>query len=809
PRGVPIGRPIATLAIHLLDRALHPVPLGSTGELLIGGVGLARGYLGRPELTAERFVPDPFAGEKGEPGARLYRTGDLARYLPDGAIDYLGRADQQVKLRGFRIELGEIEAALAAHPRVAAAAVLLLPALMGGVGGAGAAGDMRLVAFLVPADGAPPTLDTAELRAYLKQRLPDAMVPAAFVALAELPLSTSGKVDRKALARLAPAAEERAAGLGQAALTPTEEIVAALWAQVLGVPRLARDDDFFALGGHSLLATQVVMRVRDELGAELPVAAVFQAPTVAAFAERVTAARLSGASGEALPLPPAGAIPLLPRDGEEPFRLVAPLSFAQERLWFLDRLSPGGSAYNMPLALRLHGRLDVPALGRVFAPTVARHEALRTTFGEEGWKPVQRVAAPPSWRVPLIDLASLAFDAGSDGGPAEAVRLAAILAGLPFDLATGPLLRTTLVRLAGDDHVLLLAMHHIVSDLWSMAVLVREVAALYPRFVGAGSTPEVALLPELAVQYPEFAVWQRGWLQGDLLARQSAFWRAARAGAPAALELPTDRPRPKDQSFRGDSLLFHLDAELMRAVALLGRRHGATLFMVLASGFATLFSRYSGQDTVVLGTPIANRQRPELAPLIGMFVNTLPLAVRRAGRPACREVRARVRRLALDAYAHQDVPFEKLVEELKPERDLSRHPLFQVVVALQNVPIASLSLPELRLEPVEIYNPATKFDLTITLLETADGMDGRIEFAADLFDPATASRMIAQLATLLAAAAEDSETAIESLPLLRPPERVQLLEAARGATPAYPRDATIHALFRSQAQATPDAVALV
>src|SRR6185295_17141820 len=394
-------------------------------------------------------------------------------------------------LRGFRIELGEIEAALAAHRRVAAAAVLLLPALSGGVG---AAGDMRLVAFLVSADGAPPSFETAELRAFLKQRLPDAMVPAAFVGLAELPLSTSGKVDRKALARLAPAAEERAAGAGDAALTPTEEIVAALWAQVLGVPRIGRNEDFFALGGHSLLATQVVMRVRDELGAELPVAAVFQAPTVAAFAERVTSVRLSGAPGEVLPLPPAGSIPLLPRDGLGSCRLVAPLSFAQERLWFLDRLSPGGSAYNMPLALRLHGRLDIGALGRVFATIVERHEALRTTIGEEGWKPVQRVAAPPPWSVPLIDL-SAALRGATDGVPEEAVRLAAILAGLPFDLATGPLLRTTLVRLAGDDCVLLLAMHHIVSDLWSMAVLVREVAALYPRFAGAARPPEVAELP--------------------------------------------------------------------------------------------------------------------------------------------------------------------------------------------------------------------------------------------------------------------------------------------------------------------------
>ena len=773
-RPVPLGRPIGNTRIYVLDRDLRPIPLSATGEVWIGGAGLARGYLGRPELTADRFRPDPFAGE---PGARLYRTGDLGRFLADGTLDFLGRTDHQVKLRGHRIELGEIEAALRLHPGVADAAVLLREER---------AGDARLAAFVVPRGDAP---QPADLRAFLAERLPGVMVPAAWVTLAALPLTPSGKVDRRALEKMEALSLALGTGERIAPRTPEEEVLAAIWARVLGVPEVGVNDDFFALGGHSLLATQLVAEVREAFGVDLPVRAVFRAPTVAAQAEAMALARIEGGG-----LPAPGPILPVSREG------WIPLSFAQERLWFLDRLTPGSPAYNLPLALRVRGDLDLTALARAVAAVVERHEALRTTFEDLEGRPSQRIAPASGWSLPVRDLS------GSPDPQAEALRLAEAEAARPFDLARGPLLRTELLRLGPGEHVLLLTVHHIAADLWAVGILVREVATFY----AAGTTGRPAGLAGLPVQYADFAVWQRGWLQGEVLDRQLAWWRERLAGAPPALDLPTDRPRPPVQSFRGASLPFAAGPELTAALAGFGRSRGATLFMTLTSALAVLFGRLAGQEDVVLGAPIANRQRPELSGLIGMFVNTLALRVPLAGNPAFTDLADRVRSLALEAFAHQDVPFEKLVEELEIRRDLSRHALFQAVLALQNVPLGRIEIPGgLSLEVLETESTTTKFDLTTMLHEAGGDLTGAIEYATDLFDAATVKRLAGHLRTLLAGAVAAPETPVFDLPLLSEGERHQILVDWNRTSYDYPREATLHELFRERAERTPEAIAVV
>ncbi|HEX3525657.1 MAG TPA: amino acid adenylation domain-containing protein [Thermoanaerobaculia bacterium] len=780
---VTLGRPLDNTQVYVLDREMRPVPLGVKGEVFLGGTGLAQGYLGRPGLTADRFVPDPLAET---PGARLYRTGDFVRWLADGVLSFLGRADEQVKLRGFRIEPGEIEVCLRQHPGVADAVVLLRQVQ---------AGDSRLAAYVVPAGGGAPPPEE-ELRAALRAQLPEHMVPAAFIPVNALPFTPNGKVDRQALARIGPAAPRPAAGV--APRNATEELLAGFWETVLGAAPAGVDADFFTSGGHSLLATQLVLRIRDAFGLDLPVRAVFGAPTIRAQAEMIEGL-LSGSAGPA-PVQGAGPVRPLPRRA---YPLHVALSFAQERLWFLDRLMPGSVAYNMPLALRMRGELDPAALERAFAELVLRHETLRTTFvtGEAG-RPVQVVSETGESPAAAWSLSRLRMEEADED---DVPRLAAQDAALPFDLEHGPLLRSRLLRLGPADHVLLLSMHHIISDLWSMGVLVRDMAAFY-----AGAS-----LPPLPVQYADFAVWQRAWLQGAELERQITFWRDRLAGAPPALDLSTDRPRPATQSVRGASLPFGGAPGLARVLEELARRHGATLFMMLTAALASVLARFAGQDDLVLGSPIANRQRPEIAGLIGMFVNTLALRVdlRGAGprEASFTEILGRVREAALDAFAHQDVPFEKLVEALQPRRDPSRHPLFQVVLAMQNVALGGLDieLPGLVLEPLEVESTATKFDLTLSLYDSGGDLAGRLEYAADLFDRATAERIAGALRTLLAAVAEDPGMSFRDLPLLAPEERRQILLRPNRTAAHYPSGATVHELFAAQAAATPGATAVV
>ncbi|MCP3138032.1 non-ribosomal peptide synthase/polyketide synthase [Pyxidicoccus xibeiensis] len=765
-----IGGPLANVRTYVLDAHLRPVPVGVPGELFISGAGLARGYLRRPALTAERFLPDPYSPV---PGARMYRTGDKVRWLGDGTLEYLGRTDFQVKLRGYRIELGEIEAALSQHPAVRQALVLVREDVPG---------NPRLVAYFAHHGAAP---DTAALRAALKQRLPEYMVPGAFIALDAFPLTPNGKVDRGALptpdAALPSATYE-------APTTPTEEQLATIWSEVLRVERVGRHDDFFALGGHSLLATQVVSRVRGAVGVELPLRELFESPTVAGLAVRLDT--LSGSSRGVSLAPP---LRPMPRTGS------LPLSFAQQRLWFLDRLQPGSPFYNMPVVLWLDGTLDVAALERALTELVRRHEVLRTTF-EQQEGPIQLIHPPAPVPLPVVDLSALSEDTRE----AEARRLAQEEARRPFDLTRGPLLRASLLRLSESRSLLLLMLHHIVSDGWSTGVLVRESAALYAVFREGRTSP----LPELAVQYADYAVWQRGWLRDEALQAQLSWWREHLAGAAPALELPTDFPRPAVPGLRGARLTRVLPRALAHSLNALCRREGTTLFMALLAGFEVVLSRYSGQEDFVVGTDIANRNHAETEGLIGFFINQLAMRARLGGDPSFRELLGRVRQATLGAYAHQDLPFEELVRAINPDRGQGHAPLFQVKLVLQNQPASTLEVPGLTLRGEPVDSGTSRLDLTVAMAETARGLEVGCEYRTDLFEEATIDRLVRHLGTVLEAAADGPEARLSSLSLLSAPEQRQVLVEWNATEQDFPRATCAHHLFEAQAARTPEAVAL-
>ena len=766
-----IGRPIANARIYILDARGEPVPVGVAGELYAGGAGVARGYLGRPELTAERFVADPFGGEAG---ARMYRTGDLARWNADGTIEFLGRNDDQVKIRGFRIELGEIEVRLAEHPQVREAVVLVRE---------DAPGDRRLAAYVV-ADH-PDAMDVAALRAHVRQSLPEYMVPGAFVVLEALPLTPNGKLDRKALPAPEYAAE---ADRYVAPRTPVEEVLAGIWAEVLRLERVGVEESFFELGGHSLLATRVVSRIRAVFGVELPLRALFEGPTIAELAGRVEEMRRRD-----LPMLPA-VVPV-ERTG------ALPLSFAQERLWFIDQLEPGSAVYNIPVARHLGGALDQAALERSLGEIVRRHESLRTVFKEVDGSPVQVVAPFGGFTLPVEDLSGLS----------EADREAAVRqrtgeeARRAFDLAAGPLFRATLLRLHAEEHVLLLSMHHIVSDGWSMDVLFRELSALYAAYREGGESP----LPELAVQYADYAVWQREQLEGEVLDRQLSYWTERLAGAPELLELPTDRPRPPARTYQGAAVPVSFSPELLERLQTLGRSEGATLYMVLLGAFQVLLSKYGGGEDIVVGSPIAGRTRGEVEELIGFFINTLVLRTDLSGDPSFREMLQRVREVTLGAYEHQDVPFEKLVAELQPERSLSHSPLFQVMFTLQNAEGGGSALPGLSVSGAGAAMEIAKFDLSLTLSTTDQGLQGALNYSTDLFEPDTIERMVGHLERVLEQVAADADARLSRLDLLGESERALVLEEWNRTAAEYPTDRCIHRLFEAHAARTPDAVALV
>ena len=762
-----IGRPIANSQIYILDRYGEPVPEGIHGELYVAGAGLARGYLNRPELTSEKFLPDPFSAV---PGTRMYRTGDLAHYLPDGNIAFLGRADDQVKLRGFRIELGEIESLLRQHAAVKDAVVILRE---------DTPGDQRLAAYVVAERDAVPS---PALTNMLKAKLPEYMVPADIVFLETLPLTSNGKIDRKSMP--APA-HDRSLLENKfiAPRTPHEKEIARIWGEVMSLENPGIHDNFFELGGHSLLATRVISRINFTFGIQLPLRELFESPTIAGLAQSLLV-------NESLAIretsPQKSTLKSLAD------RSSLPLSFAQQRLWFLDQFEHGSANYNIPCAYRIRGSLNIDALRHALNEVIRRHESLRTTFAMQGDEPVQVIAPDLELAIPLLG-------ANDD---ATLHNLIIAEAKRTFDLQQGPLLNAQIIRLAPEDHALFFNLHHIISDGWSMGVFLRELNQLYAAFIKGEPSP----LTEPGLQYADYAVWQRQ--QGEELAKQLDYWKQKLA-APPVLELPTDHPRPPVQRYRGAILCWHVAAPLTAQLKQLAQQEHATLFMLLMATLQTLLYRYSGQEDFTVGSPVAGRNHAELEGMIGLFVNTMVLRADLSDSPTFLQLLTQVRKTSLAALSHQDIPFEKLVEELLSTRDVSRNPLFQVMFTLQNTLSSQLVLNGTEIEAIEIPIETGKFDLSLAVTESNQGLECTFNYNTDLFDKTTIERMAGHLQNLLQEVVANPQRSIAELPLLAEDEKQQILKEWNNTGKEYPSDKTIHALFEEQVQATPDAVALV
>ena len=714
---IPLGRPIANTSVYVLDSNFQPVPVDVPGEICISGEGLARGYLDQPTLTAEKFVPDPFNSESG---ARLFRTGDIGRYLRDGNIEYRGRRDHQVKVRGFRVELGEIEAQLATHPQVNQAVAIASD---------NERGEKQIVAYVV-ADG---EVSSDDLRGHLSRKLPGYMIPAAFLFLDAFPLTASGKINRLALPH-----PSGAQGVTRkefvAPRTRVEEILAGIWADVLKVAEIGVNDDFFGLGGHSLLLARIAARIRESFNIDLSLRVLFEASTVAELAKRVE----TGIASDDAPLLQ------IAHDG------APTLSFAQERLWFFDQLEPDSGAYNVPRMLRLRGPLDVAALQRSVDAIVLRHEVLRTSFINDNGIPTLSIAENAAVEIQLIDLSRR---------DEEVQELASEEARRPFNLSRGPLLRMTLLQLGHDDHVLLVTTHHIISDAWSVGIFMRELVACYNAFSN-GNSPVLTPLP---LRYRDFASWQREWLSGPRLQNQLDYWRQTLAGAPQVIDLPTDRPRPESRSFRGARHSFVIGKETIDKLKTVARAGNATLFMTLLTAFQSLLSCLTNANDLVVGSPTAGRNQPETEALIGYFANTIILRAQFAGDPSFSESLSRTRESAIAAFANQDLPFEKLVDELKPVRTPSYNPLFQVWFVLQNVQIEREEFRGLSMESIAIDNATTRHDLQLTLWESAHGLEGAFTYSTDLFDADTIEGIAEQFKTLVGLVTEQPDIKLSAL----------------------------------------------
>jgi len=725
----PIGLPITNMEIYILDENLQPVPIGETGELHIGGVGLARGYLNLPELTAEKFIPHPFKQVTGE---RLYKTGDLGRYLPDGNIEFLGRIDSQVKIRGFRIELAEIETILSQYSGVNQALVVVREDIPG---------DQRLVAYVVPDPEYPEyNLYSHELREFLADKLPEYMVPYAFVLLESLPLNPNGKIDYQAL----PIPDQSANFVRETSFipprNPTEEILAAIWSQVLGVEQVGVQDNFFALGGHSLLATKVIARCRQTFSQPISLKLLFENPTIAQFADSITQDQSLG--NHQLQ-------EIIPRISD---RQSAPLSFAQQRVWFWEQLEPNSSAYNISQAFRLVGNLRVDLFQQALDAIATNHESLRTNFisGPDG-TPLQVINSPRSVELKVIDFTQEQIQ---EQLKQEIQR--------PFCLASDLMLRATLFQIAEDENILLLVLHHIAADGWSIGILWQQLSSIYAALLNSKPLP----LVQLPIQYADFAIWQRQWLSGEVLDRLMNYWKTQLAEATTVLELPTDRPRPPIQTYRGASQSLILNQSLSKSLREMSLLEGVTLFMVLLTAFSTILHRYTEQEDILIGCPIAGRNRSETEGLIGFFINTVVLRTNFAHSPSFRSLLRQVRQMALDAYTHQDMPFEKLVEELQPDRDLSRNPLFQVWFNMLNLGDIPLELSDLIVQPFALEETTAKFDLSLYVIEESFGIQLELVYNADLFNADTIQNLLEHYQTLLVNVVSHPEDSISSFPIL-------------------------------------------
>ncbi len=768
---IPVGKPIKGSAVMLMDVAGKPCRQGTVGEIYIRTPYRSFGYYGDPELTAQVFVQNPFSQD---PNDLVHKTGDYGRLLEDGSLEHLGRRDQQVQIRGVRVELGEIENLLRAHAAVADVAV---------VDRDDAEGNKFLVAYLTLTNGT----GSDHLREYLAERLPPTMWPSAFVELEELPRTLNGKIDRKALPALDLTVARREDEAGT--LTPIEEILAGIWGEVLRLPGVSREGNFFNLGGHSLLASQVIHRIRDTFKIELPVRSIFESPTVAQLATLIQAELSEGNLSTAAP------IERVPRDGK------LPLSFAQQRLWFQEELARGTSTFHIDLGMRLSGPLNWAALEQTYNEICRRHENLRTSFPIIDGELVQIVQPFSRLSLPTLDLSHL----GDAEGEAIDARLATTTLDRPFDLETGPLVRLAMIRHSDQQHSLLCVLHHIVSDGWSRGILIREVSALYQAF----SRGEPSPLPELKVQYGDFAVWQRERLQGETLERELTFWKEQLAGAPPLLDLPTDRPRPPVQTYRGAAESFALSPELSGRLKVLSQKQGTTMFMLLLAAFQTLLYRYTNEDDIVVGTTVANRERSEIEPLIGFFVNMMAQRADCSGNPPFLELLNQVRETTLRAYAHQTAPFEKLVQELRPKRNLGYLPLFQAVFSFHNQPtLTELTLSGLTLSVLQREVTTSQVDLLLDMFEDTEGLRGGVQYNADLFDQTTIVRMMAHLGNLLEAITADPDQRLSDLRMLGVEETEQLAAWNPAQTSVW-RDTCIHQLIEAQVKATPEATAAV
>jgi amino acid adenylation domain-containing protein len=794
---VPIGIPAANTCVFLLDEHLSPVSVGAIGEMYIAGDGLARGYFNRPELTAEKFLTTTDPRQNGPAATssairpaslRVYKTGDLARWSAKGNLEFLGRADHQVKIGGARIELGEIEARLLKHADVRECVVDVVgwdgKQIAAPIGDAassktGETSINRLVAYYVSEK----PLRAAELRSHLAEELPAYMLPPHFIRLDRLPLTSNGKIDRKALP--APTADTLA--ISQDFVRPhteTEKALAVIWTELLKVESIGINDEFFDLGGHSLLAIRAVSRIRDVFGVDIPLEVMFAKPTIAGLANALAEAKGSGGGIQRIEQHEQGG--------------VVPLSFAQEQLWFIAQLAPGSPVYNIVDVVPIRGRCDAEALRRAMKELVRRHEILRTAFSSSDRQSFQIVLPTVDLALPELDLSSLS----EQERERDWTRVVREQGRKPFDLSQAPLLRGTLVHLSDQEHRLLLTTHHIIADEWSMEIIHQEVNQLYDAFSQGRPSP----LPELPIQYADFAYWQRNWLQGEVLERQISYWNEALAGASSILELPADKPRPAVQSFRGATETFQVPEKLLDRLKSLGREEHATLFMILEAGFMALLHRYTGQDDILVGTPISGRTRSETETLIGLFLNTVLLRARFTDRLNFRSLLQQVRERALGAYAHPDLPFAHLVAELAPERDSSRTPFLQVMFILHNP--EGVSQVSQASGNRELATGTSKFDLTLVLSETGNRLDGMIEYSTDLFEADTIRRLCGHYGTVLEAIARDPDQSISRLPLLTEAERQRLLVEWNATAAVFPEKALLHELFAAQVQRAPERIAL-
>ncbi|MFB2981139.1 amino acid adenylation domain-containing protein [Microseira sp. BLCC-F43] len=762
---VPVGNPLPDIQqVYVLNSQLEPVKNGESGELHIAGATLARGYLNRTQANSEKFINNPF-----NPQQKLFKTGDVASYSQEGNLEILGRIDFQVNIRGMRVEIEEIEAVLKLHPSVREGVVSLREDIPG---------DQRLVAYIVPNNQA---LDLAEIRSFIEQKLPDYMVPNAFVLLEKLPLLPNGKLDRNNLPAPNISAEIRNY---VAPRNPQEQLIADIWAEVLGLEKVGIYDNFLELGGHSLLASLVISRLREALAVELPVSALFESPTVASLSEKIEKLSQQNQTHQTLPIlePIARSVEL-------------PLSLIQQRFWILDQIEGANAAYNITRALRLVGSLNLTALQQAIQSIIQRHETLRTSFGMVEGKPVQFIAETVPLTLPLVDLQDLP----EVERMAELERLITAEYTQLFELSTAPLLRAKLIRLESDSHVLLVTMHHIISDAWSAGIFLKELSNLYADYP----------LPDLPIQYADYAYWQRQWLQNELINTQLNYWQQQLADAPPVIELPTDYPRSAIQTFRGSIQRFKLGNDLTNKLKKLSQKSGTSLFMTLQAAFVTFLYRYTGQEDIVIGSPITNRNRPALESLIGFFVNTLVLRTRLENNPTFKQLLSQVRQVALDAYVHQDLPFDRLVEALQPERHKNLSPLFQVMFVLQNSPVEKPNLPGLNVTQIELDRPTAgaTFDLTLSMQEIDAELTGALEYNANLFDAATIARMVDNFQTLVEAIVNNPEQRVGQLPLLTTAQQHQLLVEWNQNQTNYPHQC-IHQLFEQQVETTPEAIAV-